>query len=61
MKNENQNIALQAVEFWSTVCEVELDLEEMIEDVFYSLFQSELISVGTHERLPARGCLLSLR
>lgn len=28
MKHENHNVALQAVEFWSTVCEVELDIEE---------------------------------
>lgn len=28
MKHSNHNVALQAVEFWSTVCEVELDIEE---------------------------------
>ncbi len=26
MKHENEKVALQAVEFWSTVCDVELDL-----------------------------------
>ena len=26
MKNPNDNVALQAVEFWSTVCEEEADL-----------------------------------
>ncbi|KAG0197142.1 karyopherin beta [Mortierella sp. GBA30] len=29
MKNENDRVALQAVEFWSTVCEEEIDLESI--------------------------------
>ncbi len=49
MKNENQNIALQAVEFWSTVCEVELDIEEIIEEVRLPLSLFWLILLGHYE------------
>jgi importin subunit beta-1 len=32
MKNEDDRVALQAIEFWSTVCDEEMDLkEELIE------------------------------
>lgn len=41
MRQEKEEIALQAVEFWSTVCEVECDIDlenEEEEEVFAQSF-----------------------
>lgn len=34
MKHENTNVALQAIEFWSTVCEEEISIAEAIEESY---------------------------
>lgn len=33
MKNNDDRVALQAIEFWSTVCDVEIELREELADV----------------------------
>ncbi|KAF9971460.1 karyopherin beta [Actinomortierella ambigua] len=44
MKNENERVALQAVEFWSTVCEEEIDLEAIRQEAVENGEQPEHIS-----------------
>jgi importin subunit beta-1 len=35
MKNADERVALQAIEFWSTVCEEEVELAIEAQDVCY--------------------------
>ena len=59
MKHSNSNIALQAIEFWSTVCEVETDIDIEYEEVlqqwfFFYYYRPNYISVlfeGSSSRL----------
>lgn len=37
MKHEDERVALQAVEFWSTVCEEEVDLALEAQEVYFPL------------------------
>lgn len=39
MKNEDERVALQAIEFWSTVCDEEIELREELIDV--SIFKKK--------------------
>lgn len=62
MKNQNEKVALQAVEFWSTVCDVELDLqaEEEYDEVAESQNQGfALAAIG--ELVPVLLYLLTQR
>ena len=47
MKNEDERVALQAVEFWSTVCDEEIELaNEALEVCIYTFFfQSAIIEI----------------
>ncbi|KAG0300028.1 karyopherin beta [Dissophora globulifera] len=44
MKSENDRVALQAVEFWSTVCEEEIDLESVRQDAIQSGTEPDVIN-----------------
>ncbi len=35
MKHQDESIALQAIEFWSTVCEIETDMAWEVAEVRY--------------------------
>ena len=35
MKNADERVSLQAIEFWSTVCEEEVELAIEAQDVYY--------------------------
>lgn len=42
MKHPEERVALQAIEFWSTVCEEEVELAIEAQDVCYPLFSQEI-------------------
>jgi len=44
MNSEHQGVALQAVEFWSTVCDEELELQEEANEAFEVGEQPERVS-----------------
>lgn len=43
MKNEDERVALQAIEFWSTVCDEEIELREELIDV--SIKEREFVCI----------------
>lgn len=43
MKHPDERVALQAVEFWSTVCEEEVELAIEAQEVSFSSFTTEPI------------------
>lgn len=46
MRHQEENIALQAVEFWSTVCEEEIELAIEAAEVFLGSYCDTLNSDG---------------
>lgn len=55
MNDPDEKVALQAIEFWSTVCDVEMEIKEEIADVSYSRYSNQHSS-----RRPKLAYLLSL-
>lgn len=51
MKSENQEEALQGIEFWSTVCETELVIEGQIEEGQQPMYPSSQLALGALEHL----------
>lgn len=42
MNSNEEKVSMQAIEFWSTVCEEEIEIKETILDVKYSRRQKQM-------------------
>lgn len=48
MKSDIDEVALQGIEFWSNVCDEEMDLAIEASEVCAALWSHDLISVGSN-------------